>query len=497
MTAPDEAAIHIHVLPKPCGKASVCVSSTRTNGIARMLASPEHRANARRLITLLYGLCPIAHLTAFDSALLAARGRPSEKRGSAFARLPETAVTAEAIVENLRVLVCESEKLEARTALLGGFAAPQEGRPPLPLPLTPILGKEEHRQIGALRARLALIAQLLVRLDPHSEEGPDPALFQRLLDALSALLAEARTAASRLLFGMEPEEFLKNLHDRRFDLRGWAESHAGTIPAAHLLLSLLAEPRPPEADVQFLPERSEIMTPDFAEEIAYRLLNDSGFDMAPFWQGAPRLTGALSRMRNNPAVRDLLISEGISPAALTGARIVETACLFARAKALLDLSAGLIDRAMPKEGESAPLSTSEEDGRNVLWTYGPEAGIGISFVETARGLLMHAVKLIPSGELQTLRITSPTEWQFSPNGAGQRMASLAAKAFLYPKDDMDDRAKLENAVERALFGLDACVPTVFAWNGARRSKSESKPCMNSPSPKEFSKSSNAPRAQTM
>lgn len=488
MTAPDEAAIHIHVLPKPCGKASVCVSSTRTNGIARMLASPEHRANARRLITLLYGLCPIAHLTAFDSALLAARGRPSEKRGSAFARLPETAVTAEAIVENLRVLVCESEKLEARTALLGGFAA---------LPLTPILGKEEHRQIGALRARLALIAQLLVRLDPHSEEGPDPALFQRLLDALSALLAEARTAASRLLFGMEPEEFLKNLHDRRFDLRGWAESHAGTIPAAHLLLSLLAEPRPPEADVQFLPERSEIMTPDFAEEIAYRLLNDSGFDMAPFWQGAPRLTGALSRMRNNPAVRDLLISEGISPAALTGARIVETACFFARAKALLDLSAGLIDRAMPKEGESAPLSTSEEDGRNVLWTYGPEAGIGISFVETARGLLMHAVKLIPSGELQTLRITSPTEWQFSPNGAGQRMASLAAKAFLYPKDDMDDRAKLENAVERALFGLDACVPTVFAWNGARRSKSESKPCMNSPSPKEFSKSSNAPRAQTM
>ena len=495
MTAPDEAAIHIHVLPKPCGKASVCVSSTRTNGIARMLASPEHRANARRLITLLYGLCPIAHLTAFDSALLAARGRPSEKRGSAFARLPETAVTAEAIVENLRVLVCESEKLEARTALLGGFAAPQEGRPPLPL--TPILGKEEHRQIGALRARLALIAQLLVRLDPHSEEGPDPALFQRLLDALSALLAEARTAASRLLFGMEPEEFLKNLHDRRFDLRGWAESHAGTIPAAHLLLSLLAEPRPPEADVQFLPERSEIMTPDFAEEIAYRLLNDSGFDMAPFWQGAPRLTGALSRMRNNPAVRDLLISEGISPAALTGARIVETACFFARAKALLDLSAGLIDRAMPKEGESAPLSTSEEDGRNVLWTYGPEAGIGISFVETARGLLMHAVKLIPSGELQTLRIASPTEWQFSPNGAGQRMASLAAKAFLYPKDDMDDRAKLENAVERALFGLDACVPTVFAWNGARRSKSESKPCMNSPSPKEFSKSSNAPRAQTM
>ncbi|MEI3013127.1 MAG: hypothetical protein V8T46_13260 [Sutterella seckii] len=153
---------------------------------------------------------------------------------------------------------------------------------------------------------------------------------------------------------------------------------------------------------------------------------------------------------------------------------------------------------MPKEGESAPLSTSEEDGRNVLWTDGPEAGIGISFVETARGLLMDAVKLIPSGQLQTLRITSPTEWQFLLNGAGQRMALLAVKAFRHPKDDMDDRAKLENAVERALFGLDACVPTVFASNGARRSKSESKPWMNSPLPKEISSnSSNAPRAQTM
>ncbi|KAB7661346.1 hypothetical protein GBM95_04680 [Sutterella seckii] len=91
MTAPDEAAIHIHVLPKPCGKASVCVSSTRTNGIARMLASPEHRANARRLITLLYGLCPIAHLTAFDSALLAARGARAKSAGApsrASPRLP-------------------------------------------------------------------------------------------------------------------------------------------------------------------------------------------------------------------------------------------------------------------------------------------------------------------------------------------------------------------------------------------------------------------------
>ena len=80
MTGPDEAAIHIHVLPKSCGKASVCVSSTRTNGIARMLATPEHRSNARRLITLLYGLCPIAHVTAFDSASVAARGRPSAPR---------------------------------------------------------------------------------------------------------------------------------------------------------------------------------------------------------------------------------------------------------------------------------------------------------------------------------------------------------------------------------------------------------------------------------
>lgn len=472
MTGPDEAAIHIHVLPKACGKASVCVSSTRTNGIARMLASPEHRANARRLITLLYGLCPIAHLTAFDSASVAARGRPSAKRGCAFARIPEAAVTMEAIVENLRVLVCESERLEARTALLGNFAKPSSGRTALPVP--PILTNQEHRMIGALRAKLALASQIILKLDPFaviSGSIPDEALMKSLFESLSELLAAAETAASRLLFGMTPEAFLLKLSSGELDLRAWAEKYAKTLPAAHLFLSFLEDPHPPEADVLFLPERGEMTTPDFAEEIAYRLMNDSGFDLAPFWQGAPRLTGALARLHDAPAVRELLISEGISPAALTGARIVETARFFARARALLELSARILDRAMPKEGESAPLPATEEDGSSVLWTYSPEPGMGISFVETARGLLMHAVKYDPSGVLQTLRITSPTEWQFSPNGAGQRMASLAAKPFPYPKDDLDERARIENAIERALFGLDACVPSVFAWNGIKRSKS--------------------------
>lgn len=473
MTGPDEAAIHIHVLPKSCGKASVCVSSTRTNGIARMLASPEHRSNARRLITLLYGLCPIAHVTAFDSASVAARGRPSAKRGSAFARLPEGAVTMEAIAENLRVLVCESERLEARTALLGNFAKTANGRSTLPVP--PILTNQEHRLIGALRAKLALAAQIILKLDPFavvSGTVPDEALMKRLFESLTDLLVESETAASRLLFGMSPADFLAGIESGRLKLRDWAKGCAPTIPAAHLFLSFLEDPNPPEADVLFLPERKDMLTSDFAEEIAYRLMNDSGFDLAPFWQGSPRLTGALARLHDDPAVRELLIAEGISPASLAGARIVETAKFFARARALLDHSARILETPIPEGEYAAVPADAEEVGKSVLWSYSPEPGMGISFVETARGLLMHAVKYGPSGVLQTLRITSPTEWQFSPNGAGQRMASLAAKSFAYPKDDMDERARIENAIERALFGLDACVPSVFAWNGIKRSKSE-------------------------
>lgn len=70
----DDASIRVHIKSKPCSRATAVVSSTRTNAVARSASLPENRGKVRRMLTLLYGLCPLAHLAAFEGALSAARG---------------------------------------------------------------------------------------------------------------------------------------------------------------------------------------------------------------------------------------------------------------------------------------------------------------------------------------------------------------------------------------------------------------------------------------
>lgn len=58
----DDASIRVHIKSKPCSRATAVVSSTRTNAVARSASLPENRGKVRRMLTLLYGLCPLAHL---------------------------------------------------------------------------------------------------------------------------------------------------------------------------------------------------------------------------------------------------------------------------------------------------------------------------------------------------------------------------------------------------------------------------------------------------
>mgnify|MGYP000967199040 CR=1 FL=1 len=85
----ESGTVHIDLSPKPGGRAGVVVLNARTNGIARMLASPEKRAKARRLIPLLYGLCPCAHLASFDAARSRAMGLCDAERRARTGALPE------------------------------------------------------------------------------------------------------------------------------------------------------------------------------------------------------------------------------------------------------------------------------------------------------------------------------------------------------------------------------------------------------------------------
>lgn len=97
----DDASIRVHIKSKPCSRATAVVSSTRTNAVARAASLPENRGKVRRLLTLLYGLCPLAHLAAFEGALSAARGEDEKLDGSKLERqrLLADAVRLEGLTE--------------------------------------------------------------------------------------------------------------------------------------------------------------------------------------------------------------------------------------------------------------------------------------------------------------------------------------------------------------------------------------------------------------
>jgi coenzyme F420-reducing hydrogenase alpha subunit len=74
-------------------------------------------------------------------------------------------------------------------------------------------------------------------------------------------------------------------------------------------------------------------------------------------------------------------------------------------------------------------------------------GAGLGWVETARGLLVHAVE-VAAGTVRRYRIVAPTEWNFHPRGAFA--AGLAGVA-------VTGEDELRRLVHLAVEALDPCV----------------------------------------
>ena len=461
----DPGAIHICVGMKPTGRISLSLTNTRTPAAARLIAAPENQTRARRLVTLLFGLCPIAQLVAFDTARAAALGCPSpvERTG----RLAELAVVLEAIVETIRVLVADAGRIT------GIFHSPEAGR-----------------RIGRMRAQLSLLTETLLAIDPcnnnktnkahkGAEQTPEQALVEetktaekirRGFDTADALLAEVDALAQTEIYGTSPDRFDLE-HDSLEKLKTWARSASDFRAAARLLTTELDRPRGEcEIEMPLLPVRSEKTTADFAEELLNRMLFETGFELSPFWQGTPRLTGTLSRMRDaHPAVRTLMAERGVSPASLLGSRLLELAVAIRHAKRLLALCRKPFNSTQGtcSANSEAPQQAPHAYQSSIVWSLAEEEGKyreAISLVETARGLLAHAVRLEADGTVSRLRITSPTEWQFAAYGAGQRMLMALARSCFADYTPVS-RKDIEAAVRRALFGLDPCVPLEFAYTG--------------------------------
>jgi hypothetical protein len=125
-------------------------------------------------------------------------------------------------------------------------------------------------------------------------------------------------------------------------------------------------------------------------EVLPGLEGDEHFAQRPHWQGQVMETGSLARMQTHPVLAELLRQEGASILARFLARLFEMA--------------ELLDR----------LRQPVEPGWVQGVALGP--GIGLAWVQTARGLLLHRAELDGQGIVADYRIVAPTEWNFHPDG---------------------------------------------------------------------------------
>ncbi len=239
--------------------------------------------------------------------------------------------------------------------------------------------------------------------------------------ALAAEVAESQ------VFGGPAEDWLAMASLN--EAERWA-SQAAT-PAARWIARLTALADPPAASQAAVSSASPAgllaWTPRgdarLAAALARAMDTRPDFESAPDLDGTPAETGALARCRSHP----------LAAAAIEASRRV-----LARALARLTELATLTSAPGPTQ----PAATAGECGAAQL-----APGDGLGWVETARGLLVHRVR-IADGRIDDYRVLAPTEWNFHPQGPLPRsVVGLAAS----------DEAGVLEAIGLAVQALDPCV----------------------------------------
>ena len=197
------------------------------------------------------------------------------------------------------------------------------------------------------------------------------------------------------------------------DLLAWTAS-AVTLPARLLGALLRGAPSLGRSDVALMPMPTRA---SIEANVLAAMAQDPAFAQAPTWDGTPVETGALVRMRGHPMVATLVEHDGQTAGARMTARLVELAQLV-----------------------SSPASP-HADG------FALPTGEGVGVVETARGFLLHLVRMA-GGRVADYRILAPTEWNFHPRGALARGLSGLAS---------DDEGEVARLARIAVHALDPCV----------------------------------------
>lgn len=235
----------------------------------------------------------------------------------------------------------------------------------------------------------------------------------------AAWLPEHRQSAAAIAhaaFGLPLREWLAL--QTASDIDQWA-STAGTMTARFIRRVLDDEaqadpPTPATPQPALLPSAEHAQ---FVPALCAAADQHDQFSRQPTWQGRPAETGPLARRAGDAVIHALMQrTTGRAPARFV-ARLRDLALLLAGA-------------GLPAVG-AVPLGE----------------GHGVAWVENARGLLIHEVRL-DHGRVARWAITAPTEWNFHPQGA------LAAGLLGIPGQDA---AAVQLRAARLVHSLDPCV----------------------------------------
>jgi len=371
--------------------ARTSVSAIRSPGaVAAMTGLPV--PDAVRLVGLLFSLCGTAQTVAALGAAEAALGRP-----------------APASAAHVRHALVLAEALDQSALRIGLDWAKQIGASPNATGLRAL-----RRDLTALRAAIAAAHPGWNRIAGEAAEGAaEPT-------TLGPGAATTLRAIRRRIHGWTAtrDAGLTAVGD----VHAWA-AEGETVAARAVALALEGppDPAPPPVVPPVAP-----LTDWTLEDLAVRLRDDptaEAFQARPDWCGQPAETGAMARFHGHPVVRDLM-TQGRGLAARLVAR-------------LLDLQRLETDLDAVVQGGTAPPMPTYTDG----------PGVGLAAVDTARGLLVHRMR-VADGRIAGWRIVAPTDWNTHPNGV-LALAPLGWSAR--------NRGSLKRRADLLALAVDPCV----------------------------------------
>ena len=261
---------------------------------------------------------------------------------------------------------------------------------------------------------MALVADMGVSAAGMTDEGCDAKAVLDIATVLDGIL-------NSKIFSCEAEQWLQM--ENLTDLENWIQS---TDTIASCYLGNICENNWQSvgaADVDFLPELS-------VSKLREKLHGNEAdrYVAQPYWLGKTFETGSLSRWHKHPLVASIINEYGTGLLARNIARLIELAGIPLAMKVLVD-----------RYGEANSFADKPEPVQDSI--------VGIKSVETARGRLVHSLKM-QGNVIAEYRILAPTEWNFHPCGS-------AAKGLQGLDCDSDDDLKLR--AHMLVEAIDPCV----------------------------------------